>query len=80
MIEQRRIEKIWKRSVLHLLAVVAVGLAILVYYLYQRVQNEPGPTFLDIGSAFLILTLAGAILYFVGRLIKNEIGRRYGKD
>ena len=80
MIENSRLEKIWKRTVIHLIAVMVVGLAILGSFVLTRIQTSSGPTFVQMAIVLLAL-LAGAVsLYSVAKAIKNEIGRWYGKN
>jgi len=73
MMDERRIETLWRRTVVHLLFVVLVGTAIIGYYLVRRVWTSSGPTFAELALAFAALLVWSAIVYFASRLVKSAI-------
>jgi hypothetical protein len=64
MIEQDRLDKIWKRTVIQLLIVVVIGIGILGSYLFKIIETSTGPKFIDLAVAFIMLIAASLIFLF----------------
>ena len=79
MIEQSRIEKILRRTIIQLLAVMAVGVGILIYLLVVRLQGSSGPPFWELGLVLVAMLAWGGLLYLAGLGVKGIIGRKYGQ-
>jgi hypothetical protein len=79
MITQDHIAKLWKRTIIHLIAVCIVAVGIVIYLVVDKAGGER----LSLSSAFgvlLAIMAAATTFFFVARSIKNVIGRRYGQS
>ena len=79
MIQQDRLEKIWKRTVRNLFVVAMVALLILGSFFVQRLHTTSAPSFTDIAIGVLAVLTAVAALYVVARFIMDVIGRISGE-
>jgi hypothetical protein len=80
VIVERRAEKIWKRTVVHLAIVFAVGVAILASFVIERIRTSSGPTYGEIEIGFASLSAACAGFYLIGNLIKIGTVRWWAKE
>jgi uncharacterized membrane protein YhaH (DUF805 family) len=80
MAQETRLNRRWKRTVWHLLAVDVVAIGILISLAVKRLRDDAGPSYLALFAILLALIAASVAFYWIARSIRDNIGRRYGED
>ncbi len=79
MITEKHLNKIWKRTVIHLIMVGIVAVGIVIYLVVDDIDGNG----LNLISALALLFLIAAVvfvLYVVMKAIKSTIGRWLRQD
>ncbi len=80
MIKRNHLARIWRRTLIHLVVVDAVGVAILISLILERARTSSGLSYLILALCFVVLVIANAILYFAMRSVRDYIDRKVGED
>ena len=78
MITEDRLNRLWKRTISHLIFVCLVATGI-VFYLLTNNSDGKGLTLLDAIGVMVIIIMAALLFFYVARTIKNIIGDRFGQ-
>lgn len=80
MITKQEMSKRWRRTLFHLAFALVVIFGVIISLVLDEINGGDGPsigTLAAIAAAFVIFSV---IFFFVGRLIKNLVWRKFGED
>jgi hypothetical protein len=78
MITGDRLNRLWKRTISHLIFICLVATGIVLYLLTNNSDGK-GLTPLEALGVMAIIIISALIFFYVARTIKNIIGDRFGQ-
>lgn len=74
MTKAENIEKRWATTLRFLYAVDVVLIAIITYFIFNRMNGNPGfPSYVEIFLITIVIILGNTVLFFFMRSIKNAV-------